>query len=283
MKIAVVYYTGTGGTRLVASELHKAFAVIGFDSVIHQIHIRNEFSIKGRSHVAIAYPVHAGRSPGAVEKWASAQDFSGIDVSLFPVSGGGDIIPNTACRIPLKKIIKKNGGNIIYEDMFVMPANVFLNTPAKTAQALINILPQKAGRISEDIKNGTRKKARVIITDRLMAAIGALEHRGAKKFGRQLWADESCNLCGICVKNCPEGNIRIEGEKVIYNDKCGLCMGCVYICPRKSIHAKYLKFFILKDGIHFPKKGDMPLYKDCAEELRNILWIGVRRYLKLNM
>jgi ferredoxin len=283
MKTAVVYYTGTGGTRLVASELHEAFQANSFDAATFQIHAKNDFSIVGYDHVAIAYPVHAGRSPRSVEEWASSQNFDGIDVSLFPVSGGGDIIPNTACREPLKKIIKKNSGDIVYEDMFVMPANVFLRTPPKTTQALINITTKKSNKIAEDIKNGINKKARVIITDRLMAAIGALEHRGAKKFGRQLWADESCNLCGICAKNCPEGNIRIEEEKVIYNDKCGLCMGCVYICPMKSIHAKYMKFFILKDGMHFPIKGDMPLYEDCDKELRNILWIGVRRYLKLNM
>jgi ferredoxin len=283
MKTAVVYYTGTGGTRLVASELKKAFDAIGSDCEIHQIHTKNDFSIKDQSHVAIAYPVHAGRSPLAVEEWASEQDFTGMDVSLLPVSGGADIIPNTASRIPMKKIIKKNGGNIVYEDMFVMPANVFLQTPPKTKQALINILPKKAGEIAEDIKNGVSRKAKVIFTDRLMEVIGALEHMGAKQFGRQLLVDESCNLCGKCVRNCPTGNIRIEEEKVVYDDKCGLCMGCVYICPQKSIHAKFMNFYILKDGMSYPEKSEMPLYKDCSKELRSILWIGVRRYLRNNM
>lgn len=280
MKTAVVYYTGTGGTKLVASELHKALNTVGVDSSINQIHNNNEFSISGCRHVVIAYPVHAGRSPRAVEEWTANQDFTGIKVSLIPVSGGGDIIPNTACRVPLRKIIRRLNGRVVYEDMFVMPANVFMTTPPMTTQALINILPKKAETIAGDIKNDVGRKAKVIITDRLMASIGALEHRGAKIFGRNLRVEKSCNLCGKCVRNCPAGNISIMADKVTYDNKCDLCMGCVYICPKKAIHARFMKFFILKGGMSFPDKGIMPLYEDCKKEIRNILWIGVRRYLK---
>lgn len=280
MKIAVVYYTGTGGTGLVASELHKSFKAMGADSQINQIHIDVDFSIEDCRHVMIVYPVHAGRSPRAVEAWAEAQDFNGIEVSLMPVSGAGDIIPNTACRVPLKKIVKRKSGRIVYEDMFIMPTNVFMKTPPMTAQALINILPARAEKIAGDIKNNVRKKADVIFTDRLMAIIGALEHRGAKSFGKNLRVDENCNLCGQCIKNCPAGNIRIDGDIVIFDNKCDLCMGCVYICPQNSIHAGYMRFFIIKEGFSLPGKDELPLYEACAKELKNILWIGVRWYLK---
>ena len=70
MKIAVVYYTGTGGTRIVATKLHEAFSAFSDDCGIHRIHISNVFSITGCQHAAIVYPVHAGRSPRAVEAWA---------------------------------------------------------------------------------------------------------------------------------------------------------------------------------------------------------------------
>lgn len=61
--------------------------------------------------------------------------------------------------------------------------------------------------------------------------------------------EDSCNGCGICVKQCPIKAIEIrKGKAVWIKDKCVMCLGCLHHCPRFSIqygkntkkHGQYL-------------------------------------------
>ena len=46
-----------------------------------------------------------------------------------------------------------------------------------------------------------------------------------------------CAKCGLCVKQCPIGNISLAGYPV-HGNKCALCMRCVAFCPQKAIEIK---------------------------------------------
>lgn len=51
-----------------------------------------------------------------------------------------------------------------------------------------------------------------------------------------LLADEKCQACGICVKNCPIGALNLNDDKIIFNnDKCIYCRECEAICPVTAI------------------------------------------------
>jgi NAD-dependent dihydropyrimidine dehydrogenase PreA subunit len=45
----------------------------------------------------------------------------------------------------------------------------------------------------------------------------------------------ACILCGLCVKECPTGNLYRDGSKIAAKSDCTLCYRCVNHCPQKAI------------------------------------------------
>ncbi len=46
----------------------------------------------------------------------------------------------------------------------------------------------------------------------------------------------ACVGCGLCVKDCPAGNIRVEGQKArVLTQDCILCGHCAAICPKAAV------------------------------------------------
>jgi uncharacterized protein (DUF362 family) len=49
---------------------------------------------------------------------------------------------------------------------------------------------------------------------------------------------EECRACGLCVRSCPAGAIRMEKIASIDHKKCILCLCCHEICPYRAIEVK---------------------------------------------
>lgn len=60
----------------------------------------------------------------------------------------------------------------------------------------------------------------------------------AKIYSKTFKADENCNNCGICIQNCPVGNITLNG-KITFHSKCILCATCELSCPQDAIHSSF--------------------------------------------
>lgn len=46
---------------------------------------------------------------------------------------------------------------------------------------------------------------------------------------------EKCIGCGLCVKDCPAGKLRLEDKKAVYTPECIECGHCVAVCPRAAV------------------------------------------------
>lgn len=51
-----------------------------------------------------------------------------------------------------------------------------------------------------------------------------------------------CTMCGLCVENCPTGNIRLDDSTPALGDNCILCFNCVRFCDPGAITSKILPF-----------------------------------------
>ncbi len=47
-----------------------------------------------------------------------------------------------------------------------------------------------------------------------------------------------CDNCGICVKSCGIGNIKLGKNGPIIGDKCIVCLICVEVCPKAALAVK---------------------------------------------
>ncbi|MCM8806665.1 MAG: electron transfer flavoprotein subunit alpha [Candidatus Omnitrophica bacterium] len=46
---------------------------------------------------------------------------------------------------------------------------------------------------------------------------------------------ENCDLCKLCIENCPFGAIVIKGNKIEINENCSLCGLCIKVCPKNAL------------------------------------------------
>jgi len=88
------------------------------------------------------------------------------------------------------------------------------------------------------------------------------------KFQPVITISEKCNVCGICVSECPRKVLSIENNKLVVKnlDNCSLCKLCVEKCPSKAIDVSFLE-----DTVIFTVEsygGMSPL--DIVEEAVNV-------------
>jgi hypothetical protein len=52
-------------------------------------------------------------------------------------------------------------------------------------------------------------------------------------------ANNLCNTCGLCIKECPTSSIRLVRNRPYWNLTCESCMRCLNICPERAIEAAH--------------------------------------------
>jgi ferredoxin len=164
--------------------------------------------------------------------------------------------------------------------MLVMPSNMSAATPDSLAVKLLNVLPQKAQHIADDLLAGVRRRTKPGLLNRFMSVVCELEKKGCHLFGKGLYADQSCTGCGWCAKQCPSGNISMDGGKPVFSNRCVMCFRCVYGCPGHAIKAKRLGFVLNKQGFDMKRFDTLDDISD--EKTKGMLWKGVNRYLNGN-
>jgi ferredoxin len=108
-----------------------------------------------------------------------------------------------------------------------------------------------------------------------------MERTGAKLFGAQIRASNECVQCDLCVRNCPQKNIRLQNGKIRSGYRCMLCMRCLYGCPQRAV-AHLMKSFVLKDGFCLDRIREMAEQSAGGKYgylSMSFLWKGVYEYL----
>jgi ferredoxin len=58
-------------------------------------------------------------------------------------------------------------------------------------------------------------------------------------------ANNNCNNCGICIKNCPTQSIILSGNRPYWKFSCESCMKCMNYCPERAIETAHFMFFLV--------------------------------------
>ncbi len=281
--ITIAYFSGTGCTETVADCLEKQLIESGIDVKKIKISCNTASYTEETDLLIVLSPVYAFSLADIVEKWlAGLPHVEHTKAVIISVSGGGEVSPNTACRMRSKRILKGKGYDVVYEKMIVMPSNFGVETPEELSVRLINVLPVKIESIISDILSGNHNTVEPEFKDRIYAAAGRMEHFGAKVFGRFIYVSDSCNGCGQCIKNCPKENISMHNGKVKFGFKCIWCLKCIYGCSCGALSPGIVKSSVLKKGFNINRVKEMAgeMSDDANKEISSAMWKGVIEYLK---
>ena len=283
--VKIAYFSGTGNTKKVAGCVAEAFRNKGIDTAILEMNMVENHGGMHEDMLVILFPVHAFNAPEPVYEWIlKLEQADQVKAVVISVSGGGEVTPNTACRLSCISRLQNRGYEVVYEKMIVMPSNIFVKTGDELALRLLEILPFKVEGIVKEILAGVMHRTKPNRINRCVSLIGEFEKSGTGYFGKRISAGENCDGCGWCEKNCPRTNITFKNNKPVFGGKCMLCLKCIYGCPRNALKPGICKFVVLKNGYNLcgiEKRVKVEgRSKLGTEELtRGFLWKGVRKYI----
>ncbi len=283
--VKIVFFSGTGCTARSADALKNSLERLSVEVSIQELRgpQKNTSQINA-DLLVIMYPVYAFDAPLPIYEYVDLLGRSdGQSVAIIPVSGGGDITPNRACRLGIRERLEQKGFAVVYESMIVMPCNVMVYTPEPVAEALLHMLPSKCDEAAQDLMQGITRSSKTPFVDKLFSKIGDLEkgYWGRIRFSEKLKVADTCISCGLCARSCPRENIDIIDGSPCFKNDCVMCLRCIYGCPNNAISAGYGAFLVLKEGFSL-ESYDCGRAHDKGEFddlLKGALWKGVRQYL----
>lgn len=282
-RVKIVYFSGTGSTARVADCFEQSVRRRNMEVVKCELRVGESCSGEKEDLLFLVYAVHACNAPEPVYEWIKeTPDVKGTRAVVISVSGGGEITPNTACRVGCIKRLQKKGYTVVYEKMLVMPSNWIVQTKDGLAIRLLEVLPARVERIVQDVIAGISHRTKPGMLDRFISWAGELEKIGARSFGRRIKAGGGCNGCGRCEKSCPRGNVVLEGHRPAFGGKCIMCLKCIYGCPKKALKPGFMKFIVVKEGYNLQEveKRMKSVEPAPVENLaKGYLWKGVKEYL----
>ncbi|MFR7872484.1 EFR1 family ferrodoxin [Peptoniphilus grossensis] len=234
-RMALIYFSGTGNTKLIANRIAENLK-------IQIINIENNYNFEKLfseiETLIIMYPVYYSTPPIIIREFLNKYRENLENKNIMSLvtqmcfSGDGAYV--------IRDYLPKSA-NLIYSRHIDMPSNIS-NLPILPffENFLINFkihhALKKSDKISIEIKNGNLKtQGNTNFGNKmgLSQRIGGLEKESEKR--NNLWIDDTCIACGLCVKNCPVNNLFIENKIAHSKGSCIFCTRCENICSKKSI------------------------------------------------
>lgn len=241
----IVQFSPTGNTAYLAHQLSKQLDGCRVYALEHT----SPFDIAGSEHLVIFFAVHAFNAPKTVKRFVKALPPNKYkSISLIGV-GCNDIWINTAATQELRKILSDKSYPIIVDEIIAMPLTLVMNFPESLIKDQIEKANRLIPKLANNIREGIASVKVVPFKARLIHFAGKIEPFAARFFGLELHANQSCNQCGLCIRECPEKNIKENKDgKIHFGFKCMMCMRCIYHCPQKAISPRISKFIPIKNG-----------------------------------
>ena len=232
-----VYLSGSGNTKHVVTLLLNE---LGNTGICAPIESEDAMKALEGDEILIAYPTMFSNIPYLVRDFINSHvsSWKGKKIFLITTMGlfAGD---GTGCAA---RLLKKYGAEITGGLQIVMPDSIgdckALKKSKEQNKAIIEKADKRIIDAARKIREGNYPKEGLSFAAHL-----------AGLFGQRLWFynkttgykdklkidPAKCIGCGICAKNCPTQNIKIEDGKAVSSDKCTMCYRCVNHCPKQAM------------------------------------------------
>lgn len=248
MRGTLFYFSGTGNTKWVADRIKYEFEKLG-----HCIDILNIENFDGDlkkifnyDYLIIGTPIYAEMHPKIVDDFVKRipKTDNEIKVMVYSTQGG-----STSCGAEsISRVLSKKGYKVFIQENIKMINNYYFAVGKKPIKEDIEfILNEAEKKIKELVNNFIQEKKSINYISSSRVFLGKIASKGFKKFlpklSKNIMASKECTKCGLCVRNCPRGNITIENDRAVFHSNCMLCLRCIYICPNNVVNYKNKKIY----------------------------------------
>ena len=233
-----IYLSGTGNTKHC---LEKLLSIVDGSAEMTPIENTKEAieKIKTNDVIYLAYPTQFSNVPYMVKDfikknkgfWQGKKVFCMTTMGLF--SGDG-----TGCAA---RLLKKYGAVVSGGLQVKMPDAVsdskMLKKSFEENRRIIKEADIRLEEVAEEIKKDNYPKEGLSFFAHMAGLFGQrLWFYGkTKDYSKKLKISDACTGCGLCAKNCPMGNLKIQNGKAVSAGKCAMCYRCISSCPKKAI------------------------------------------------
>ena len=232
-----IYLSGSGNTKHIVTLLLNEIGNAGICAPIESDDVKK--ALEG-DEIIIAYPTMFSNIPYLVRDFINSNEavWKGKKIFLITTMGlfAGD---GTGCAA---RLLKKYGAEITGGLQIVMPDSIgdckALKKSKEQNKAVIVKADQRIIEAARKMREGNYPKEGLSFAAHL-----------AGLFGQRLWfynkttgyTDKvkidpaKCIGCGICARNCPTQNIKIEDGKAVASSKCTMCYRCINHCPKQAM------------------------------------------------
>lgn len=243
MRIAILYFSGTGNTAWMVQQLVTALTALGAEVVAHSCEtLAAPVKPEQDELLGLAFPTASSSPPAPFRAWLATLPPAEAQ-PLFAVTTAGYAAGDTAWYAvqPLKArgYVPFLLANVLMPNNFYLPPMDFLPvTPPERIPARLEQAQRKIERLAHFISTQTPHSEGTGLLGRLLGfqqrwSMATFE----KRLFRPFFADETCTRCGWCVRHCPMHNITLDANGVHFDARCCLCMRCYSFCPPQAIQA----------------------------------------------
>lgn len=240
MKNAIIYvFSGTGNTKKACDIYKSEFEKNGVETTLYTVKkgFENLPDPNNFDHVGFAYPIHGFNAPYIMLDLAKALPKANGTKQYFVVKTSGEPLKiNNVSSIKFNDIMKRKGYVPFSEYHYVMPYNMIFRHTDEMAARMKNTLEQLAPVEAREVICGVEHKLSKVPFGRFVAWVVRIEQPAMKVNGRFFKVDgNKCIKCGACAKNCPVGNIKMDGNgKFSFGGDCVMCTRCSFNCPTNA-------------------------------------------------
>lgn len=254
MKSVIIYYfSGTGNTELVANMIKERFVNYKYKVSLLRIEdvLKKNLKIEIESYdlVGIGCQVIGFGVPNIVHDFIKClPKAQNKKVFFFRTSGGIAPINYNASKPIIRKLSRK-GYEVFYERLFSISSNWINKFDDIIIRKLYEATTKKVAIMCREVISGERRILKTGIGLKvLMEMVMFITSWIFPLIGKYLKANKACSHCGLCIRNCPAGNIYDSNGRIKFKFSCNSCMRCVYSCPKSAINYRIFTFFLVPNG-----------------------------------
>ncbi len=259
-KLSILYFSGTGNTEYVVCEVERLLIKKGYDcrklaadrlwsdsGLVPGTKANKDFLsqrleefLQGSDMLIMAYPTYASDIPKPLDELISIlPEGGGMKLAVISTCAmmGGD-----CCLLPARKL-EKHGYLLVLASYVKMPNNIKLppiNYSPIENGAKLNRFYDSAFQTIGRIVNALIKETRIIegkgLGSFLLGRVQRLSERFMGKFiTKNMFVNNECIKCKLCVSTCPMANITFKDDKPHFGSNCCYCLRCYNFCPVSAI------------------------------------------------